>query len=91
MPEKATVIGPCRVIPQEFPNIACRQIDIEPSPPPTASKQIAGMVSELFAAGTEPIAAYRGGRRWLRTFDPVRFDPRGRGRSRRGCGRVACT
>jgi len=74
-PEDATVIGPCRVIPQEFPNIACRQIDIEPFTAANGDKQIAGMVSELFGAGTEPIAAYRAGRRWLRTFDPVRLDP----------------
>ncbi len=27
-PEKATVLGPCRVIPQELPHIQCRSIDI---------------------------------------------------------------
>jgi len=27
-PEKATVLGPCRVIPVEYPNIACHNIDI---------------------------------------------------------------
>jgi acyl transferase domain-containing protein len=74
LPEKATVIGPCRVIPQEFPNIACRQIDIELAAA-IGEPQMAGMVSELFGASTEPIAAYRAGRRWVRTFDPVRFEP----------------
>jgi phthiocerol/phenolphthiocerol synthesis type-I polyketide synthase E len=74
LPEKATVIGPCRVIPQEFPNVACRQIDLEPIAAADADKQGARLVNELFAAGTEPIVAYRAGRRWARTFDPARFD-----------------
>ncbi len=30
-PEKATVLGPVKVIPQEYPNIHCRNIDIEVS------------------------------------------------------------
>ena len=77
LPEKATILGPCRVIPQEFPNIACRQIDIEVSALSgngNGDKAVANLVGELFAKGTEPIAAYRAGRRWLRVFDPVRFD-----------------
>ena len=27
-PEKATVLGPCKVIPQEYPHITCRSIDV---------------------------------------------------------------
>jgi adenylyl-sulfate kinase len=27
-PEKATLLGPCKVIPQEYPNVYCRSIDI---------------------------------------------------------------
>ena len=27
-PEKATLLGPCKVIPQEYPNISCLSIDI---------------------------------------------------------------
>jgi NAD(P)-dependent dehydrogenase (short-subunit alcohol dehydrogenase family) len=75
LPEKATVLGPCRVIPQEFPNIACRQIDLELSADLTGDKQVALVVAELCAPGRELIAAYRGGRRWLRSFEPVDFGP----------------
>jgi acyl transferase domain-containing protein len=75
VPEKATVLGPSRVIPQEFSNIGCRQIDVEISPELTGDQQIAGLVAELFAPNPEPMAAYRAGRRWVRTFEPVRFDP----------------
>jgi NAD(P)-dependent dehydrogenase (short-subunit alcohol dehydrogenase family) len=74
VPEKATVIGPCRVIPQEFPNIACRQIDLEMSADAMADASIARVVAELFAPGPEPMAAYRAGRRWVKTFEPVRLD-----------------
>ncbi|MBX2809236.1 MAG: KR domain-containing protein [Cellvibrionaceae bacterium] len=28
-PEKATLLGPCKVIPREFPNIQCRCIDVD--------------------------------------------------------------
>jgi len=27
-PEKATISGPCKVIPQEYPQISCRQVDV---------------------------------------------------------------
>jgi NAD(P)-dependent dehydrogenase (short-subunit alcohol dehydrogenase family) len=76
LPEAATVIGPSRVIPQEFPSIACRQIDLD-SNGAVDDKLVSACVAELFAAGPEPIAAYRNGRRWFRTFDPVRLEPAG--------------
>src|SRR6185436_7643211 len=28
-PERATVLGPCKVIPREFPNVTCQSIDVE--------------------------------------------------------------
>ena len=63
VPAKATLLGPCRVIPQEYPNITCRNIDV--------SLDSAQLLAELKATVTDPIVAYRNGRRWVQTFEPV--------------------
>jgi acyl transferase domain-containing protein/acyl carrier protein len=77
--EKATVLGPCEVIPQEYPNIACRSIDVivpEAGLPPTR-KLIAQLLSELTAEANGSLVAYRGHHRWVRSFEaaPVEAAP----------------
>ena len=43
-PEKATVLGPCQVIPQEYANVSCRNIDRAVSgAPPAAGPDHAGV------------------------------------------------
>lgn len=75
--EKATVLGPCKVIPREFPNIKCRSIDVVVSE--SDSKSLAwlaeGLVAELASGDSESvsIAAYRGTRRWVPSFEAVRL------------------
>jgi acyl transferase domain-containing protein/acyl carrier protein len=74
-PEKALVLGPCLVIPQEFDRLSCRNIDL---PDQLASGAIQGslldsLVSELTSDHSSMIA-YRGGRRWSRCFERVRID-----------------
>ena len=40
-PGKATVLGPVKVIPKEYPNISCRSIDIVvPEPGSTKEKKL---------------------------------------------------
>jgi acyl transferase domain-containing protein len=73
-PEKATVMGACRVIPQEFADIGCRQVDLERSQLLAGDAQMASLAAELFAPNSEPVTAYRGGRRWQRIFEPLRLD-----------------
>jgi acyl transferase domain-containing protein/acyl carrier protein len=75
-PAKATVLGPCAVIPQEYPNITCRSIDLEAlsSSPRIMQRQAAQLLSELEAEASEAIVAYRGTQRWARTFEQVRLD-----------------
>ena len=68
---KAAVVGPCRSILAECPNIACRTIDITTA----ATAQPVGMadilIAELFSEHTEDAIAYRGGNRWLQAFEPM--------------------
>lgn len=75
-PEKATVLGPCRVIPHEYPNVTCRSIDIV-LPKPNGEdeeKLIEQLLGEL---GTDPsdwIVGYRGQDRWVQTTEATRLN-----------------
>ncbi|MEA2692361.1 MAG: hypothetical protein QOJ16_1748, partial [Acidobacteriota bacterium] len=80
-PEKATSLGPARVIPQEYPHIACRVVDMEPATAATAAALADLLWPELSAAGSgEAVAlfAYRGGEngeeRWVQGYEPVKLD-----------------
>ncbi len=72
-PEKATALGPCRVIPKEFQNIFCSSIDI--SIPgrgsPEERRLYQALYSEMLLERLEPVVAYRGGTRWIQTFEPL--------------------
>ena len=75
-PEKATLLGPCRAIPREYPNISCISIDIDLPEPRTLQegRLIDQLLAEVALERTEFIIAYRSGERWVRTFEPVRID-----------------
>ncbi len=63
IPEKSLVQGPCRVLPQEFANIACRHIDLPVGPDALDDAAIRQLVAEIGAAA-EPVVALRRGHRW---------------------------
>jgi acyl transferase domain-containing protein len=73
LPEKATVLGPCKVIPQEYANIKCRVVDIVlPAPGSAAEEQLAAnLIAEFAASMSESVVAYRGRHRWVETFEPL--------------------
>lgn len=73
-PEKATVIGPVKVIPQEYPDISCRSIDVViPSEVRSwqTEKLINQLLNELEASSSDSAIAYRGNHRWVQHFEPV--------------------
>ena len=71
-PAKAAVLGPLKVIPQEYPNVSARAVDVEPAADPA---QVAdAILAELCAADGAAAVAYRGGRRWVEAWEPVRLD-----------------
>jgi NADP-dependent 3-hydroxy acid dehydrogenase YdfG/acyl carrier protein len=75
LPEKATVLGPCKVIPQEYASIKCRVVDIVLPAPGSAEEQLAeNLIAEFAASPSETVVAYRGRHRWLQTFEPLRMD-----------------
>lgn len=74
-PAKATALGPCRVIPLEYPHISCQVIDVvAPEVGGAQADVLAGqLLAELAAATEETLVAYRGQRRWIQDYDPVRL------------------
>jgi len=68
-PAKAAVLGPVTVIPEEYPNIQCRSIDLD-----FPNGSIDALVRELKAETPERVVAFRSNHRWVRRFDPFRME-----------------
>jgi acyl transferase domain-containing protein/acyl carrier protein len=68
---EATVAGAVKVVPQEYPHLRCRLIDVIASQP----KQADLLIEELSSEPFEPVVAYRNGRRWVQTFEPLPLAP----------------
>ena len=74
VPDKATVLGPIRVIPQELPHIRCVGIDL-----PVASADagvldvdpVTAVLAEAAGLSPDVLVAYRNGRRWIQTIEPL--------------------
>jgi acyl transferase domain-containing protein/acyl carrier protein len=72
-PEQATLLGPCKVIPQEYPQISCQMIDI--TLPQLGTRQTSTLIEQLLAevatGAADGVVAYRGDRRWVQRFAPL--------------------
>jgi acyl transferase domain-containing protein/acyl carrier protein len=72
-PEKATLLGLCKVVPQEFLNLSCRSIDI--LLPTSGTRREAVLVEQLLAEcrtkSTDMEVAFRGDFRWVQSFERV--------------------
>ena len=77
-PGRAALLGVCRVIPREFPHIACRSLDVRlPATNGNSLLVLAGRVlAELdLPAEADPVAALRGRYRWVQELAPVPQPP----------------
>src|SRR5688572_20026109 len=71
-PAKATVLGPCKIIPSEYPNIVCRSIDVVVRPETGIEPELIDhLLAELSGESADSIIAYRGKHRWVQTFEPI--------------------
>jgi amino acid adenylation domain-containing protein len=74
-PAKATLLGACRVIPREVPNLDCRSLDVVlPLTNGDSLMVLARRVLEetaFFGSEGEPVAALRGSFRWEAAFEPT--------------------
>ncbi|MGH2508414.1 MAG: KR prefix domain-containing protein, partial [Ktedonobacteraceae bacterium] len=71
-PEKAPILGICKVIPQEYLNITCRMIDIDHVQHPAL---IAHLLGELGAPSSETVVAYRKNERWVQRHQRISLVP----------------
>lgn len=81
-PERATILAPCKVAPQEYPNMRCRSIDV--TLPRSASHEeilVEQLLSEITTDPSDPVIAYRGTDRWVQSFEAVRLDEKKRSRN----------
>jgi amino acid adenylation domain-containing protein len=75
-PEKAPLLGLCKVIPQEYRNLTCQSIDV--TLPQAGSWQatwlIDRLVAELAGKPTDVVVAYRSRQRWTQHFEAARLN-----------------
>jgi phthiocerol/phenolphthiocerol synthesis type-I polyketide synthase E len=87
-PEKATLLGLVRVLPQEMPHIACRAIDVAlPEPGSREAALLDRVVAEavsISAGGDDDLVALRGRERWVPGHQPVRLEGGGAAPLREG-------
>jgi acyl transferase domain-containing protein/acyl carrier protein len=76
-PEKATVLGPCRVISQELTNVICLSVDVLlPTPDAPGIRALARqLITELVNEPRERIVAYRGRHRWVQWVERTPLGP----------------
>jgi phthiocerol/phenolphthiocerol synthesis type-I polyketide synthase E len=70
-PERATVLGACVALPQEQPHVACRAVDVELRAG-GAERLVEQLFAEVVAESADTVVAYRGARRWARSYEAVR-------------------
>ncbi|MGD9030392.1 MAG: beta-ketoacyl synthase N-terminal-like domain-containing protein, partial [Anaerolineae bacterium] len=75
-PARATSLGLCRVIPQEYANVLCRSVDVSVPEPGTAQEErvASQLVAEFTADPSDVTVAYRGRHRWVQSFEPAHWD-----------------
>jgi NAD(P)-dependent dehydrogenase (short-subunit alcohol dehydrogenase family)/acyl carrier protein len=70
-PAKATLLGPCKVIPQEFPHLICRSIDLDlisADATQADDELFSRILAETAAPPEEVVVAYRGRYRWVQSY-----------------------
>lgn len=73
-PEKAMLLGPCKVIPQEYSHLACRIVDVElqPADKLAEARLVKQILAESQTDSISSVVAYRGPHRWIQCFDLIR-------------------
>ncbi|WP_414575227.1 SDR family NAD(P)-dependent oxidoreductase [Anabaena sp. CCY 9402-a] len=65
-PDDATILGLVKVIPQEYPNLTCQDIDVSIS-----DINLQQIVREITTNPSDKAVAYRGKTRWIQEFQPI--------------------
>jgi acyl transferase domain-containing protein/acyl carrier protein len=73
IPEKATLLGPCKVMNQEYLHLNCQFVDVVLPANEGDRELIEQLIAECTALHPQWVA-YRGRHRWQHNFDPVRLE-----------------
>src|SRR5262249_9539544 len=68
-PEKATLMGACKVIPVEYDGITCRYVDLAARAIETVRPSGDTLLAELTAPVSDQVVALRGRQRWVQVFE----------------------
>ena len=73
-PGRATLLGPCKVIPQEYLSLRCRSVDLSDE---EKSVDVEGglwdrVMEECLRRSTDVVIAYRDGKRYAQSVEPIR-------------------
>ncbi len=76
-PEKATLLGPLKVIPREYPHIATRSIDIAFGHGPNGNEAqiVEQLLSEVTGPKSDQVLAWRGNNRWVQSYETMNIEP----------------
>jgi acyl transferase domain-containing protein len=84
-PEKSTMLGLLKVIPQEYPHISCKTIDIEIGDFDTVPSSQGGdvqcpglihrLLMEFTTTSPDTVILYRGSHRWVQIFESLHPEP----------------
>jgi acyl transferase domain-containing protein/acyl carrier protein len=81
--DTATVLGAIKVIPQEYPDLNCRQVDLAISESNT-DRLIEQLITEFTTDSADKFVAYRKHRRWVQTFEPIPLNTQDNSKLRQG-------
>jgi acyl transferase domain-containing protein/acyl carrier protein len=68
-PEMSLLLGPCKVIPREYPQIVCRSVDVADH----SSSTVEGLLLEPGMPHASRAVAYRAGYRWEQSYERARL------------------
>ncbi len=74
-PSKATVTGTCKTISKEYLNVKSRAVDVQlPQGPDQEDSLAESLLAEFHSEAQDGVVAYRGGHRWIQTFERTRVE-----------------
>ena len=71
IPDKATMLGPLKVVPQEFPTIDTCFVDVSLPTERSGADLEDHILTEIVTNQAEPVVAYRGDFRWVQRYEPL--------------------
>lgn len=74
--EKAPLLSPCKIVPQETEHITCQYIDVKiASKSPKDMELLSSqLLAEMSSQSSDSVTAYRGQHRWVQTFEPAKLE-----------------